>query len=307
MMITKPRIRRSVSSCLAMVLCFGLVSCAESPNRKAEAAVDAADNTGTADADLCGEPPGILGEWVCIAPGRFEQELGRCSGETGAYITLTRPYWIMRSDVKMAQWREFMPDADYPAWTASKLEFATWPGAIVFANRASEAAGLEPCYPTALLGGCSPGAVDPEAEWFEYRCVSPPDLPANLDCNGFRLPLEAEWDWIVSEGGTLDTRDRFTIGGGAWGVEGLNGDNSEYLFDRFPLGEGPRPEPYPAGEYIDPVRHELTESDSWVYRLGGGVTRLDPGEFCDDHYFKPTEGAAISRTFRLVQTASPPR
>lgn len=263
------------------------------------------NGTGPTSSSICGEAPPVLGEWICVGPGTFEHEKGRCSGDTGAFITLTRPFWMMRDEVRMAQWRELMPEYDYEEWLGTNLTVATWPGAILFANRASVAAGLEPCYPEELLIGCGRSEVDASVGWFEFNCLEPPELPANLDCEGFRIPLEAEWEWVVSEGGTIDSREEYLIRESRLGFVSISADDGEFLFDRFPSGEGARPEPYPPGSYIDPVRHEAVDADRWVYRTSRALTNLDPRDFCDDHYFKPEAAAVREFAFRLVQSAQP--
>lgn len=85
-------------------------------------------------------------------------------------------------------------------------------------------------------------------------------------------------NWVVSEGGTIDTRERVVISRNEWGFRSLHGVAGEFLFDRFPAGDGSRPAPYPPGEYVDPVRHEIETSESWVHRVTNSITRLEPRE-----------------------------
>jgi formylglycine-generating enzyme required for sulfatase activity len=78
-----------------------------------------------------------------------------------------------------------------------------WYEAIAFANARSQAEGLEPCYrtgeeigiPGAGCGsgfGCGPGL--PSLDWdragFSYASVE----FVGIDCLGYRLPTEAEWE-----------------------------------------------------------------------------------------------------------------
>jgi len=131
----------------------------------------------------CAPPTGPLG----FAMGSPEDEVGRAATEDRHQVVLGRGLWVMETEVTRADWLAVMgvDPSDHPECGAScPVDSVTWLQAISFANARSRAVGLEECY-----------VVDGEAVTW----------PAGLDCAGYRLPTEAEWEHAARAGSVAAT------------------------------------------------------------------------------------------------------
>lgn len=106
-------------------------------------------------------------------------------GEVAHTVRLTRELWVARTETTQGQWEALAPN---PAWHRNGLdtpvEQVNVSDAAWFANRVSEAAGLPPCY---FCSDTFPSAT----------CDIDVDVYA---CIGYRLPTEAEFEWIMRAG-----------------------------------------------------------------------------------------------------------
>ena len=131
----------------------------------------------------CVEPPPALDGFVLIPAGEFVMgsppgELGRFDDETQHRVRLTRSFWMGTTEVTQGEWAALM--GNNPSWFANcgddcPVENVTWFDAVAYANALSRSEGLEECY------GAN-GAF------------------AGLDCAGYRLPTEAEWEYAARAG-----------------------------------------------------------------------------------------------------------
>jgi formylglycine-generating enzyme required for sulfatase activity len=199
---------------------------------------------------------------VRIEPGEFtmgspEDELGRDDDETQHRVTITRAFSLKATEVTQAEWRAVMGTA--PSYFTNcgdtcPVEQVSWFDAVDYANRLSDAEGLARCY-----------ADDAERTF------------AGLDCAGYRLPTEAEWEYAARAGTVtafhtgdvtqpydcdpvdpnLDAAGWYCGNAGstthpvgekqpnAWGLYDMHGNVWEWVHDWY--GD------YPAGDVVDPL------------------------------------------------------
>ena len=179
-----------------------------------------AEGEGEGPAEGEGEGPVQCGadcsrEMVQIPAGEYMMgsppgESGRDSDESLHRVRITRPFMIRRTEVTQAEWEAVMganPSRFGDCGGSCPVEMVSWFEAVEFCNALSRSEGLEECY--SIAGS--------EVSW-----------PRGLDCAGYRLPTEAEWEYAARAG--TDTAyytgtDEAALGRAGW-YRGNSGDST---------------------------------------------------------------------------------
>ncbi len=198
------------------------------------------------------------GGFVHIPAGSFQ--MGSPAGEKGRgddegpqhRATITRAFFMQATEVTQGQYRALMgknPSRFTSCGDDCPVEQVSWRDAVTYCNALSRKEGLEECYDGDRLKG--------------------------LDCKGYRLPTEAEWEYAVRAGsagasyGELDAiawygrnSDFYTHPVGkkkpnAWGLYDMLGNVWEWCHDW--KGD------YPSGAVEDP-----TGPQAGLYRVSRG-------------------------------------
>ena len=108
-----------------------------------------------------------------------------------------------------------------------------WYGAIVYCNKLSMLENLTPCYSI-------DGSTDPD-DWGEVPTSSNSTWNAatcNYEAEGYRLPTEAEWEWLARGGENYEYAGSDNVDDVAWYTSNTNDTGTREVKTKAPNGYG---------------------------------------------------------------------
>jgi formylglycine-generating enzyme required for sulfatase activity len=217
----------------------------------------------------CRAPVTVPADYVRIPAGSFT--MGSTSSE--AYdnekvvhrVTISRGFFMKKTEVTQGEWRSLMgsdpSDCNYECSDNRPVNNVSWEDSLRYLNKLSEREGLEACY------------AQEEGRW---RWVK------GLECEGYRLPTEAEWEY-ASRGGTtgerygsLDdiawysdnsggkTKPVGTKTANAYGLYDMLGNVYEWTWDASGA--------YSSGDQENPIGGGLEQQDTSAFRVIRGCS-----------------------------------
>jgi len=197
--------------------------------------------------------------------GTARREAGRRSNEVQYPVQLTRSFYISEKEITNREFKKFRPNHSSGNYRGISLDNpdqpvvnVSWDDAARYANWLSKKQGLVPA----------------------YKEIGEKIVPVEPLTNGYRLPTEAEWEFVSRyDGGQQPLNRPLKF---PWGAAMPPPPKSGNFAD-----DGPQRLPFAIPRYVDgyPVSApvgKFSPNRSSVYDLGGNVA-----EWCHDFYNVP--------------------
>ncbi len=249
-----------------------------------------------------GAPEGF----VVVAPGHFlmgspSDEVGRFMDESQHFVELSQSFLAKATEVTQKEWQDAMgnsPSFFDECGDTCPVDSVSWWDAVTFCNALSAKEGLESCY---VLWGCA--GIPGEAE---YSCTGA--YFKGLSCTGYRLPTEAEWEYLARAGEAATPVEDLvssawyysnsqsmmhqtaSLSPNSWGAFDMLGNVSEWCQDWY--GD------YPVSPVADPLG-----AQGGTYRVLRGGSCYEDAEdvrFANRAWTVP-EGRYATLGFRIVR------
>jgi sulfatase modifying factor 1 len=235
-------------------------------------------------------------EMVQVPGGRFTMgQGGTDDNEKPAHSVSISGFWMGKTEVTQGLYQQVM--GENPSYISScgsncPVECVSWLDAVTFANKLSELEGLEACY---SISGSN-------VSW-----------PKGLNCTGYRLPTEAEWEYAARAGQSTTYAGSNELGdvgwyrdnsgskthpvaqkqSNAWGLYDMSGNVWEWVWDWYDSSY------YQSSTSIDPVG---PSTGSFRGRRGGGFNDHASGARVAQRLLYGPDGRDVNLGLRLSRS-----